>query len=128
METGRIAPWVFATPAIVMFLCLIIYPATEGLVLGFMGLELNDIENQSLFSGAAFVGLSNYIALFSDQSFIDSLAVLLHFSLVTTVAEVMFALLVALAFEYFVQPPRIVRTLLLVPMFVIPLVSGLTFR
>jgi multiple sugar transport system permease protein len=128
MENGRIAPWLFATPAIVMFLCLIIYPATEGLILGFVTLDLNDLENHSLFSSASFVGLFNYIALFSDQSFIDSLSVLLHFSVVTTFAEVVFALLVALAFEYFVQPPRLVRTLLLVPMFVIPLVSGLTFR
>lgn len=128
MENARSAPWFFATPAIVLFLCLIIYPASEGLLLGFMGVNLNDLGNSSLFTGASFVGLANYLELFADQSFIESLKVLLHFSIVTTVLEVVFALLVALVFEYFVQPPRFVRTLLLVPMFVIPLVSGLTFR
>lgn len=120
--------WTFALPTLAIFGCLVIYPAAEGLLLSVMDVSVAEFASGQSTAVGRYVGWLNYSALFANRDFMQSLQVMLGFTVVTTVLELGFGLLVALAFEYLFRPPRLIRTLLLVPMFVIPLVSGLTFR
>lgn len=125
---NRGTPWAFAAPAMIVFAALVIYPALEGAVLAFRDVGLESLGDAAAYRSAPFIGFRHYHDLFLNPSFTESVLVLFRFSLVTTVIEVAFALALALAFEFLLAPGRFVRTLLLVPMFVIPLVSGLSFR
>lgn len=122
---------VLAAPALAVFLCLVVYPALEGILLSLFPLDVVSWASDGSALGAhsgSFAGLESYRGLFANRSFVDSVKVMLAFTVVTTILELGFALAVALAFEYVIKLPGLVKTLLLVPMFVIPLVSGLTFR
>lgn len=122
--TEKHMPWLFAAPALVFLMCLIVYPAVESILLSLTNADLSTVATGQ----SKFVGVSNYVALSSDASFLNSVWLLLQFALITTAVEVGFALVVALCLEYVVAVPNWVRTALLVPMFIVPLVSGLTFR
>jgi multiple sugar transport system permease protein len=116
----------FVAPALVFFLVFVVYPCLQSILMSFTNASLETlVPGQNQFQ---FIGLANYIELFENSSFSHSLAILFKFSFFTTIVEVGFALFVAWVFEFVFQPPKVVRALLLLPMFVIPLVSGLTFR
>ncbi len=117
-------PWLFSTPALAFLLCFVVVPTFQSLFF-----SLTDADLESLTSGEySFVGIANYLRLFADESFRNASWLLFKFSALTTLIEVVFALFVALALEFWLKPPPLVRSLLLIPMFVVPLVSGLTFR
>ena len=127
----RWSSWMLTFPAGVVFLALVVYPALEGVLLSFFDANMLDLASQHDRSGryfGSFVGWANYEGLFADKSFFESLRVMAAFTLATTSLELAFALMVALLFEYVWRPPQWLKVLLLVPMFVIPLVAGLTFR
>ncbi|MBM3381331.1 MAG: sugar ABC transporter permease [Betaproteobacteria bacterium] len=77
---------------------------------------------------AHFAGLEHFKALISQASFWNSLSLAALFTITTTIIELLIAAAVAL-FLYLQKPlPRVVEVLLILPMFVLPVVSGLTFR
>jgi multiple sugar transport system permease protein len=120
----RHAPWLFAVPAICFLCSLIVYPALESILLSMMDADVSTVATGE----SRFIGLQNYLTLFGDASFINSVKLLAQFAFISTTLEVGIALLVALGLEYVVHLPHWFRTALLIPMFVVPLVSGLTFR
>ena len=74
------------------------------------------------------MGLANYRELWLDRSFHNALWLAFLFTTLTTVIEVCIAVVVALYLNQVRKVSRLVETLLVVPMFVIPVVSGLVFR
>lgn len=116
--------WLFLWPTLLLLGLLLVAPVASSLYL-----SLRDTTATTLAQGGdSFVGLGNYRELLSDASFHASVWLLLKFIVVTTVLELLIALGVAYWLDQVVRPWRIVETLLIVPMFVIPVVSGLTFR
>ena len=117
-------PWVFLTPAMLLLSAILIIPIGYSLYLSFF-----DADGASWFSGTSpFVGLTNYIELMSDQSFGHSVFLLLVYIVATTTIELALALALALYLDQVVEVPSTVKTLIILPMFVLPVVSGLTFR
>jgi multiple sugar transport system permease protein len=77
---------------------------------------------------AHFAGLAHFRTLVGQSAFWNSLSLAALFTVTTTTLELVIALSVAL-FLYFQRTlPRLVEVLLILPMFVLPVVSGLTFR
>lgn len=75
-----------------------------------------------------FAGLAHFKTLMSQSAFWNSISLAALFTLTTTALELLIALSIAL-FLYFQKTlPRLVEVLLILPMFVLPVVSGLTFR
>jgi multiple sugar transport system permease protein len=75
-----------------------------------------------------FAGLAHFKTLMSQSAFWNSISLAALFTLTTTALELLIALSIAL-FLYFQKAlPRVVEVLLILPMFVLPVVSGLTFR
>ncbi|MEN9824307.1 MAG: hypothetical protein RI953_52 [Pseudomonadota bacterium] len=75
-----------------------------------------------------FAGATHYKNLLSQNSFWSSIWLAVLFTVVTTALELCIGLVVSL-FLYFQKTlPRLVEILLILPMFILPVVSGLTFR
>jgi len=75
-----------------------------------------------------FAGLAHYKNLLGQSSFWNALGLAALFTLVTTALELLIGLVISL-FLYFQRTlPRIIEILLILPMFILPVVSGLTFR
>ncbi len=116
--------WAFLWPTLALLGVLLAAPVGYAFFMSF-----RDTTAATLAQGGdAFVGLDNYVTLLGDAEFRASVWLLLKFIAVTTALEVLLATAVAWWLDQVVRPWRIIETLLIVPMFVIPVVSGLTFR
>lgn len=114
----------FLGPAVGLLALILFFP-----ILYSVNLSLYDADGASWFSGSSpFVALSNYTKLFTDPSFLNSIWLLGLYIVITTIVELGLALAVAIYFDQVVKVPSFLRTLIILPMFVLPVVSGLTFR
>jgi multiple sugar transport system permease protein len=112
----------FVIPGLGLLFLLVFLPILQSIYASFTQ------EAQIPTNSAEFVGLAHYLWLFSQDSFWTSLKLAAVFTLVSTFFEILIALGVSL-YLYFLKPiPRIFEILLILPMFVLPVVSGLTFR
>jgi multiple sugar transport system permease protein len=114
--------WFFVTPGLLLMTFLLAWPIAQGVMAAFRE------GSSQVGSSDGFVGLKNFEALLTNPAFWSSLKLAVSFTAVTTVIEMSIGLGVAL-FLYFQKPMyRLVEVLLILPMFVLPVVSGLTFR
>jgi multiple sugar transport system permease protein len=113
-----------ALPAILVLVLIIIFPMLYSLYLSFVPLEL-------LNPGAPrrFVGLQSYLAVLKDYRFTSSLLHTLVFVCITMTVEFLLGLGIALLLNQSQLKGRgLLRTLLVLPLMVAPIVSGLQWR
>ena len=75
-----------------------------------------------------FIGLSNYIKAFSGSGMLKQLKNTLIYILVAVGFETVFGFLFALLFELDYKGSKIVRSLMMTPLMIAPLVAGLTWK
>jgi multiple sugar transport system permease protein len=117
------APFLFLAPALLVVFVVLLFPIFFSLVVsGF---------NWPLSEGAGkryFVGLGNYIALTQDPEFWNSLKLQLGFIFIAIPLELVLGFAAALLLNREFFGARVVRSLLLLPVFFLPILSGLTWR
>ena len=114
----------FLAPALLLLLAILVFP-----ILYSFGLSFFEADGASWFAGTSqFIGFGNYIGLLEDPSFSHSVGLLALYIVITTVFELAIALVLAIFLDQVITVPSWLRTLLILPMFVLPVVSGLTFR
>jgi len=119
---GR-APFLFLAPAIIVVFAVLIFPIVFSLFVS--------TYNWPLSEGAGvrhFVGFGNYIALTQDPEFWNSLKLQLGFIFIAIPIELLFGFAAALLLNREFFGARIVRSLLLLPVFFLPILSGMTWR
>ena len=105
----------FVVPALVLYTALVMVPVIWSLY-------------YSLFTGSPglqweFVGIKNYMNLFRDKNFINSLAVNFKYISVVMIGQVGLGLLLALMFRFWLKRCKtIIRTLVFFPV-VLPTVA-----
>ena len=105
----------FVVPALILYTILVLVPVVWSLY-------------YSLYSGSPglqweFTGLDNYVKLFSDKNFVNSLLVNVKYVLAVTAGQVGLGLLLALMFKFWLKRCKtIVRTLVFFPV-VLPTVA-----
>lgn len=105
----------FVVPALIIYSLLVILPVGWSLY-------------YSLFSGSPglewnFVGFSNYLSLFKDENFLNSLLINLKYIVVVTPGQVCLGLALALMFKFWLRHCKaLVRTLVFFPV-VLPTVA-----
>lgn len=105
---GAAVAWLLLLPALVALAAVSLYPILNGIWLSLTNTSL--ITNSS-----AFVGLTNYVTLFNDGSFWNAWTHTIIFTLVSTLAETIIGVLMALLlFEHFVGR-SVLRAIMLVP-------------
>ncbi|HHV63003.1 MAG TPA: sugar ABC transporter permease [Firmicutes bacterium] len=120
----RFFPWLTVAPAMAIILSLMLYPLIYNLLVSFKYLTLINFRR-----GGRFIGLSNYIDLFRDSSFYNSLGVSFVYVVLTVTLQLVLALIIAL-FVYRDRPwLRKVTTLgLLLPRMMTPVSAALVWR
>jgi ABC-type sugar transport system permease subunit len=84
--------WAFAAPFVILFLLFLAFPIAASFALSFTSFGLRDLQNPV---GATFVGIDNYVTLFSDPKFFTSLFNTVYFVVLGVPLTLVFGLLIA---------------------------------
>lgn len=119
----KVVPFCFLLPAFLLIMGFLVLPLLYSFYLGFTSFILTrDISPM-------YVGLKNYQrAIFGDDMFWRSLRITLVFTFVSVGLEFFIGLAVALLLDCVTTAKRFVRTTMLLPMMMTPVVVGLMWR
>jgi multiple sugar transport system permease protein len=116
----RVLPYVLLGPTLFLVLAVVVYPLIDGLrsSTGFFrfGRQVRS------------VGLDNYAQAFRDPRFIDAITTTFRFVLLAVTIETILGLALALLAARETRFIQRVRTTLILPMIVTPVVVGIVFR
>ena len=98
--------WAFVAPSLIGFLVFFAVPSVRGLLMSF--------TNWDLLRPAKFVGLANYVRLFSDADFLHALKVTAYYVLMNIPIQTTLALGIALMMDKF-SKSTIIRGILVLP-------------
>lgn len=115
----RLLPMV---PGIIFLLAFSVYPLIYALRISFYEWNLLDL------SGRRFVGFENFTSLLSSAGFWRPLVITLIFVAVSTLLELVLGMALAMLFYRRFPGDKFLRTLLILPMVLAPLVVGLLWR
>jgi len=116
----RITPYLFVVPGLILVLGVLGYAVVGGI-----NLSLNETD---MFLNQTFVGLANYVEVFTDPRFQSSLWKTLLFVSVSIVLGITLSMIFALTLHKVVFGRRFFRGLSLVPYFVSGVAAAVMFR
>ncbi|MDL2206059.1 sugar ABC transporter permease [Eubacteriales bacterium OttesenSCG-928-N13] len=116
--------YLLIAPAIIAVLALNIYPLFRGIALSFTNYNLVR-PNSPIFN--TFAGLSNYQRIFTDEKFLLSIGNTFKWTAVNLVAQLVIAMLLALALNKRLRARSFFRTMSLVPWAVPHSIAAMTF-
>lgn len=115
---NKYSDYLMIIPALLMLFLLLVYPIANTLINSFSQF------NSSTFTTGDFVGFKNYIKVFHDTTFWQSLWKTLIFLLGALPAQVIFGVIIALLLSVDWPGVKFVRALFIIPMVVTPVVAG----
>ena len=102
-------PYTLVIPMTVMMLIVVIYPIFKTIGMSFF-------KNYLAQPGSnPFVGITNYIKLFGDKNFINSINITIRYVAITVVARFVLGLIIALLLNENVKGQGIARALIIIP-------------
>jgi multiple sugar transport system permease protein len=110
-------------PTFVVMLCVFGIPLLFSLYLSFTGWALD----QALLGGR-FVGFANYLDLVTDPVFVGGLGLTFGYTAATVAAQMALGLAIALLLNIDLPYMRVLRTALVVPMMITPIVGALCWK
>ena len=120
---NRLTPYVFIAPAVIIMGLALLYPLAYMVYGSFRAWD----PSQSI-SETDFVGLKNYITLWFDPAFRESLSVTLIFATSVVAAELVLGVGLALLLDRNIRGMSFLRTIFILPMMIAPVVVGLMWR
>lgn len=122
-SVNRLTPYLFLAPAAIIMVIALLYP------LGYMIYgSFRDWNPAQALSETEFVGLKNYISLWNDDAFRESLGVTLRFAIAVVSIELVIGVGLALLLDRSIRGMSVLRTLFILPMMIAPVVVGLMWR
>lgn len=109
----------FLLPALIALLLLRLAPAGVALV--------DSLSRTTLLGGTSFVGLGNYVELFANADFQNSLAVTLLFAVIINPLQIAAAFLLAVLFTRRAVGSKFWRSMVILPIAVPPAVSAVVW-
>lgn len=113
----------FHLPAFLALTLITLVPLLYTFRLSFYDYKLSEKGRKDVF-----VGLQNYVTLFQDEQFLNSLFRTFVFMVCAVALEVIIGILLALALNAIPKVKRLFTSMILIPMMVAPLVIGLMFN
>ena len=120
---NRFTPYMFMAPAAVIMAVALMYPLAY-MVWG----SFRDWDPSQTIGEAEFVGLQNYIKLWGDPNFWESMSVTLTFAFFVVSFELFIGVGLALLLDRNIRGMSLLRTLFILPMMIAPVVVGLMWR
>ena len=115
--------YLMVAPALIAVILLGIYPMLQTLWLSVVNYDLLTVATE----GTPFVGADNYIEIFSDDRFVQSLVNTLTFTVIVVTSVVLLGLLIAHVLNMDFPGRSVVRVLVLVPWFIPPVVASMVW-
>lgn len=109
---------VLLLPQLTITLVFFIWPAIQAL-------WQSVLQEDPFGLSVRFVGLDNFVRLFSDELYLNAVRVTLIFSVAVAISGISIALLLAVMADHVVRGAAIYRTLLIWPYAVAPAIAGL---
>jgi len=109
-------------PALLLFLFMGIYPTIEALINSFTNYNLT--EN----AGRKFVGLGNYITMFTEPRFWQALGRTLVFVILSVLLTYGIGLLISIMLNKMERTRNFYRIVFLIPMIIAPTITALNFK
>jgi len=120
---GQGSPVPFLVPALLIVFAVLIFPIVFSFVV-----SLYDWPLSAGGGERHFVGAGNYVDLVQEKEFWNSLKLQLGFIFVAIPLELLLGLSAALLLNREFMGGKVVRALILLPVFFLPVVSGMTWR
>ena len=117
------ACWLFLSPALIFLAITALFPLLYSLYLSFFRLKLN-LPNQQ----PVFVGLANYVRMFSDRMLGISTWNTLVFAFLSVALEVILGLMVAMVICSDKMWSRVATSIFMIPMIMAPVAIGTMWR
>jgi len=120
---NRSTPYLFLLPALLIMVLGLLYP------LGYMvyGSFRDWAPNQTI-GESTFIGFANYVTLWHDSNFRESVTVTLKFAVSVVTVEMFIGVGLALLLDRNLRGMSLLRTLFILPMMIAPVVVGLIWR
>ncbi len=112
--------YAMVAPALIVTVGLGIYPMIASMIMSFQRYDLLQISE----IGTPFVGLDNYITVFSDPRFVQTLVNTILFTVIAVVVSVAMGLFLSQIINANFKGRSVLRTLVFVPWFVPPVVAS----
>ena len=119
----RMEPVLFIAPAFIVIGIILVYPLGYSLWLSFHEWTLRGFRE-----GVPFVGFQNYIDLFSNPDFLNSLRITASFVIMAVGFEFVVGMGLALLLNHDLRGKHFIRAMVLLPMMCTNVVIGLTWR
>jgi len=113
----------FVRPAILIMAAITIFPMIFGLRLSFMRYNL-----ARPWIPKTFIGFRNFIDFLEDEYLQKALWVTLKFTVASVSIQLLTGILAALAIHHLLRKDSLIRYMVLLPMVVVPVVTGLIWR
>lgn len=122
-RANRLTPYMFMAPAALIMVIALLYPLGYMIYGSFRAWD----PSQNI-SETDFVGIKNYVTLWFDPSFRESLGVTLKFAISVVTVEMLLGVGLALLLDRNIRGMSLLRTLFILPMMIAPVVVGLMWR
>jgi len=113
----------FMAPAVLFLLFTSVYPLLYSLRLSFFSWNMSVPNSQPVY-----IGLANYTRLFSDANFLSSVRITLIFVAASVTLEFLLGMALALLATSNLKLMGVIRTVLLIPLMMTPVVVGVLWR
>jgi multiple sugar transport system permease protein len=118
----RRVAYLLLAPAVLVLVGLAIFPTIFSATLSF---RVDPLYNPTV---ARFVGWRNYNALFGDARFWESIRLTLLWAVVVVTIQMVLGFFLAILLDRKMRSAGLLRTLIILPVFISPIAMGLTWR
>jgi len=122
-RANRLTPYLFLAPALAVLGVALLYPIGYMIYASFL-----DWNPSQRIGEAEFVGLRNYVRVFADEAFHESLRATLFFASVVVSVEMILGVGLALLLDRRIRGMSVLRTIFILPMMIAPIVVGMIWR
>lgn len=124
MKKNKIYPWWFLVIPLLFYICFFLSPSLLG-----VGYSFTDWSSRSAIDRTHFVGLKNYIEIFtSDTDYASGILHTLMFTVVSNIVKLIPALLLAVMLQEGLRGKGIYRTILYLPSILPFVIIGIVFK
>ena len=121
LRSRTLPGYLFLAPALIVTVAIMLYPLVFSLQASFESYQLARPDEQE------FIGLDNYLWTIQSPNFLNSITVTLVFTAAAVTLEFLLGLALALLVNREFRGQGLVRTMLMLPLFLTPSVVGLLF-
>jgi multiple sugar transport system permease protein len=121
LRSRALPGYLFLAPSLIVTVAIMLYPLVFSLWTSFESYQLARPDERE------FIGLDNYLWTIQSANFLNSITVTLVFTVVAVSLEFLLGLALALLVNREFRGQGIVRTILMLPLFLTPSVVGLLF-